>query len=111
MLEYTGQPRPSDTYDNVYPVKFISSCGVHLSPAGWGRTKKNAMSGRSDSIRASHRTSVRTSRRTSQTERQDQSPKQPQCLSRSPALMRALMVLPAGASGHCHALLYRQDGW
>jgi hypothetical protein len=31
--------------------------------------------------------------------------------SRSPALTGAAMVLPGGASGHCQASLYRQDGW
>jgi hypothetical protein len=30
---------------------------------------------------------------------------------RSPACTGAVMVFPAGASGHCHVLLYRQEGW
>jgi hypothetical protein len=30
---------------------------------------------------------------------------------RSPAATGALIVFPGGASGHCHASLYRQDGW
>lgn len=31
--------------------------------------------------------------------------------SRSPALTGTLMVFPGGASGHCHASLYRHEGW
>ena len=38
------------------------------------------------------------------------SPSDPGPQSRSPALTGAAMVFPGGASGHCHASLYRQDG-
>src|SRR5579859_5475251 len=30
---------------------------------------------------------------------------------RSPAVTGAVMIFPAGARGHCHAWLYRHDGW